>query len=121
MHIDKGKQELREGFFEQARESFRKAIALDASNSDAHLGLANAEVALNNLPAARVELDQLVRRKPTAEAYVVLAHLDLQQDRVEAANQDVSEALKLEPGNAAAMQLKQQLASKIAGETQEKP
>jgi Tfp pilus assembly protein PilF len=121
MHVDRGRQELREGFFEQARESFREAISLDASNSDAHLGLANAEAALNDLSAARSELEEVLRTRPTTDAYVALGRLELQQNRIDAANQDLSEALKLEPGNASAMQLKQQLATRIAGAAQARP
>jgi tetratricopeptide (TPR) repeat protein len=121
MHVDRGRQELREGFFEQARESFRKAISLDAANSDAHLGLANAEVVLSDLPAARLEFSEVLRTRPTADAYVALGQLDLQQNRIDAANQDLSEALKLEPGNVSAMQLKQQLATRIAGAGQVRP
>jgi tetratricopeptide (TPR) repeat protein len=112
---------LREGFLEQARESFRKAISLDPTSADAHLGLANSEIALNNLPAARSELDQVLRARPSAEAYVALGQLDLQQNRIDDANEDVAEALKLEPDNAAAIQLKQQLASKIGGTAQARP
>jgi tetratricopeptide (TPR) repeat protein len=121
MHVDRGREELREGFLEQARESFRKAISLDPTSADAHLGLANSEIALNNLPAARSELDQVLRARPSAEAYVALGQLDLQQNRIDDANEDVAEALKLEPGNAAAIQLKQQLASKIGGTAQARP
>jgi Flp pilus assembly protein TadD len=110
MYVDMGKQQLSQGFYEEARDHFRKAIALDPANSEAHLGLANAEMALNDLTGARTELTSSLRDKPTADTYIALGQLDLKENNVDAANQDVAEALHLEPGNTAALQLKQQLA-----------
>ena len=114
MHVDQGKQQLTQGFYEEAREHFRKAIALDPDNGDGHIGLAQAEMALNDLPAARSELDPMVRQQPTPNVFVVLGQIDLKENKLEAANDDISQALRLEPGNTAALQLKQQVASKIA-------
>jgi len=114
MHVDQGKQQFREGFYEQARDHFRKALALDPSNVDAHVGLAGAQIALNDLSGARSELDSTLRAQPTPEGYVTLGQLDLKENKLDAANEAVAQALRLEPGNSAALELKQQLASKLA-------
>ncbi|HVH87362.1 MAG TPA: tetratricopeptide repeat protein [Terriglobales bacterium] len=113
MHVDQGKQQLRQGFYEQARDHFRKALALDPENVDAHVGLAAAQIALNDFSGARNELDTMLRSQPTSEAYVTLGQLDLKENKLDAANEAVAQALRLEPGNSAALELKQQLASKL--------
>jgi tetratricopeptide (TPR) repeat protein len=118
MHVDAGKQQLRQGFYEEARQHFRKALALDPANTQAHVGLASAQIALNDLNGARSELDSMLHDNPNPEAYVAMAQVDLKENKLEAANQDVSEALRLDPGNGAALQLKQQLALKMQAASQ---
>ena len=109
MHVDRGRQQLTQGFYEEAREHFRKALTLDPQNSDAHLGLANTQIALNDLTGARSELDEIMRSKATAEAYVALAQLDMKENKANAASEDVTQALGLDPTNTAALRLRQQL------------
>lgn len=118
MHVDQGKQQLRQGFYEEAREHFRKALALDPDNPEAHLGLADSQIALNDLVDARLELTSILRSNPTADGYLALAQVDLKENQFDAANENVGQALKLEPTNTAALQLRQQLASKIAAASQ---
>src|SRR5438067_1276938 len=113
MHVDQGKQRLSQGFYEEARDHFRKALALDPQNSEAHLGLANAQIALNDLAGARSELEQSLRDRPTSETYVVLAQLHLKENKLDAANDDLTQALRLEPTNSSALQLRQQLTSRL--------
>lgn len=111
MHVEQGKQELREGFYEEARDSFREAASLDPVNGEAHLGLGNAELALNDFADARSELDAALHIGPNPAAYLALAQLDLKQKKFDAANEHLEQALHLQPENAAALQLKQQLAA----------
>lgn len=113
MHLERGEQQLRQGFYEDARDSFRKAINLDPDNVDAHLGLAKAQIALNDLNSARTELYATLHNKPSSEAYVALAQLDIKENKTDAASDDIAKALSLEPANSAALQLKQQLASRM--------
>jgi len=117
MHVDQGKEQLHQGFYEEARDSFRKALALDPENTEAHVGLANAQIALNDLTGARSELDSTLRTQPTPDAYVTLGELNLKENKLDAANQAVAEALKLEPNNSSALQLKQQLESRLSTAT----
>lgn len=113
MHLDQGKQQLHQGFYEEARDNFREALSLDPNNAEAHIGLANAQIALNDLAGARTELDSTLRSQPTPDAYVTLGQLNLRENKLDAANDAVAQALRLEPTNSAALQLKQQLESKL--------
>jgi Flp pilus assembly protein TadD len=53
-----------------------------------------------------------------AEPFLVLARLDLRDNRTEAAADEVDRALRLEPNDAGAQTLKQTIASRLSGETQ---
>jgi len=121
MHVDLGKEQLRQGFYEEARDNFRKALALDSDSADAHVGLATAQIALNDLAGARSELDAALRNQPNPDAYVALGQLELKENKLSAANEAVAQALRLEPSNNAALQLKQQLATKLNANSQRNP
>ena len=82
-------------------------------DSEAHVGLASAQIALNDLNGARSELDSMLRSQPTPDVYVTLGELNLKENKLDAASEAVAQALHLEPGNSAALQLKHQLASKL--------
>ena len=113
MHVDQGKQRLLQGFYEEARDHFRRALALDPQNPDARLGLANAQIGLNDLTGARAELERALHDGPTSEAYIALAQLHLKENKPDAANDDLTQALRLEPANSSALQLRQQLTSRL--------
>jgi len=113
MHVDQGRQRLSQGFYEEARDHFRRALALDPQNSDARLGLANAQIALNDLAGARSELERTLHDKPTPDAYIALAQLHVKENKLDAANEDLTQALRLEPANTSALQLRQQLTSRL--------
>jgi uncharacterized protein HemY len=61
---------------------------------------------------ARLEAAESLKTQPNAPAYLVLARLDLQTNQKAAAVTDVNNALNLEPKNAAALALRQQIDSK---------
>ena len=61
---------------------------------------------------ARSEAQTSVRLQPNADAYLVLARLDLKQNQLDAASDAVKNALKLEPGNPAAQALQHDLTAK---------
>ncbi|MGB0047812.1 MAG: hypothetical protein WBP70_10220, partial [Terriglobales bacterium] len=55
-----------------------------------------------------------LRIRESAEAYLILGRLDLRENRMEAASQNINRALQLEPGNSAGQDLKRTLAAKLA-------
>jgi tetratricopeptide (TPR) repeat protein/TolB-like protein len=120
-HSDRGHQLLSQGFFSEAEAEFREAIALNPSNPDAHAGLASVLEAANNQTGARAEADEALRLRQFPEPLLVLAKLDLRDNRADAAAENINRALHLEPTNAAALALKRAVAAKLAQEAQPLP
>jgi Flp pilus assembly protein TadD/TolB-like protein len=120
-HSDRGHQLLAQGFLSEAEAEFREAIALNPSNAEAHAGLASVFEAQNNEAGARSEAEEALRLRRFPEPLLVLARLDLRDNRAEAAAEKVAQALRLEPSNAAALALKRAIAAKLAQEAQPLP
>jgi tetratricopeptide (TPR) repeat protein len=105
------------GFFNQglileAEREFQSALAAESDNADARAGLALVREHEGDVKEARVQATESLKTRPNVTAYLVLGRLDLQANQKPAAAADVSSALKLEPQNAAARSLKQQIESK---------
>lgn len=113
-HIERGQDYLKEGFNDAAQKEFKEAITLDPTIPSAHLGMATAETALNNLISAHSEAAAAAKLQPSAEAYIVLARIELKQNNPKAASQDVNQALALEPANTEARSLQQMISAKVA-------
>jgi tetratricopeptide (TPR) repeat protein len=120
-HADRGDQLLAQGFLAEAETEFHEAIALNPSNAEAHAGLASALEAENNPTAARTEAEEALRLRQFPEPLLVLAKLDLRDNKTEAAAENIDKALHLEPSNASALALKRALAAKLAQEAQPLP
>jgi Flp pilus assembly protein TadD len=120
-HADRGHQLLAQGFLSEAEGEFREAIALNPSNAEAHAGLASVLEAQNNQTNARSEAEEALRLRQFPEPLLVLAKLDLRDNRAEAAAENIDRALRLEPSNAAALALKRAVAAKLAQEAQPLP
>jgi Flp pilus assembly protein TadD/TolB-like protein len=120
-HTDRGHQLLAQGFLSEAEAEFREAIALNPSNPEAHAGLASVLEAENNLAGARAEAEEALRLRQFPEPLLVLAKLDLRDNRAEAAAENIDRALRLEPSNAAALALKRAVAAKLAQKAQPLP
>jgi len=120
-HSDRGHQLLTQGFLSEAEAEFREAIALNSSNPEARAGLASVLEAQNNETGARSEAEQALRLRQFPEPLLVLARLDLRDNRVEAAAENIAQALRLEPSNASALALKRAVAAKLAQEAQPLP
>jgi cytochrome c-type biogenesis protein CcmH/NrfG len=114
-HVDRGRQLLTQGFHDEAEREFREAITLDTSNADAHAGLAEALEATDPI-GARSEAESALRLHQSVEPFLLLARLDLRDNKAEAAGQEVDHALRLEPGNPTALALKNAVAAKLAQE-----
>ncbi len=113
VHVERGHDLLNQGFVGEAEKHFREAVILDPTNAAAHLGLARI-LAADHPPDARAEAHSALILQPSAEAWLILAQLDLRDNNAEAARQDVEHALELEPANAAAAALKRDIAARLA-------
>jgi tetratricopeptide (TPR) repeat protein len=111
-HVQRGQELLQEGLIRQAEKQFREAVTLDSQNAAAHTGLAQVLQAADDAGAAREEASASLRLKPSAEAYLVLAKLDLAQNNRDEAQKNVEQALALDPNNAVAIDLKRDLMTK---------
>ena len=120
-HSDRGHQLLNQGFVSEAEAEFREAIALNSSNPEAHAGLANVLEAQGSQTGARSEAEEALRLRQLPEPLLVLARLDLRDNRPEAAAENIAQALRLEPSNASALALKRAVAAKLAQEAQPLP
>lgn len=117
-HVQRGEQLLDQGLVGEAEREFREAVILDPTNAEAHAGLARVLESSQDNKGARNEAKVSIRLKPSADAYLVLARLDLADNNPTAAEQDVDHALVIDPANAAATSLKQDIATALAGKSQ---
>lgn len=120
-HNDRGHEFLAQGFSSEAEKDFREAIALDPNNAAAHAGLARVFVASEDWTGARSEAETALRLRHFAEPYVVLASLELRDNKPEDATADIDRALHLEPANPQALALKHNVAAKLAEKAQPLP
>jgi tetratricopeptide (TPR) repeat protein len=117
-HLELGKELLAHGFTTEAETEFRHAAAVDPSSSAPLTALAEDYDARGDAREARVQAEAALHIRESAEAYLILARLDLREDRIEAAAQNINRALQLEPGNPAGQDLKRSLAAKLAEKAQ---
>jgi tetratricopeptide (TPR) repeat protein len=117
-HIELGKELLAHGFTADAEAEFRHAAAVDPSSTAPLTALADDYDARGDLAGARAEAEAVLRIRESAEAYLILARLDLKENKTEAAAQNINRALQLEPGNSTGQDLKRTLAAKLAEKAQ---
>ncbi len=120
-HVELGKELLAHGFITEAEAEFRHAAAVDPSSPAPLAALADAYDARGDAAQARVEAEASLRLRESADAYLVLTRLDLQENRMEAATTNITRALQLDPANSAAHDLKRTLAAKLAEKAQPLP
>ncbi|HEY6271026.1 MAG TPA: tetratricopeptide repeat protein [Terriglobales bacterium] len=109
-HIQRGHELMNQGLLGEAEKEFREAVILNPTSATAHAGLARVLESSQDPTGARNEARASLKLNPSAEAYLVLARLDLAENNAEAAQQDVEHALALDPANPAAVALKNDLA-----------
>ena len=100
---------LNRGLLLEAERLYRAAVAADAKVSEAHAGLAEVRERTGDAEAARNEARAALKLEPSANAYLVLARLDLAINHLNEANKEAGEALKLDPQNRAALELRRQI------------
>jgi len=112
---------LSAGFATEAEREFREATKLDPANAEAHAGLARALEAGNDIAGARVEAEAALSIKVFVDPLLLLARLDLRDNRTDAAADRVDRALKLDPANVSALTLKRAVAARAAQKPQPLP
>jgi tetratricopeptide (TPR) repeat protein len=117
-HLELGKELLAHGFTTEAEAEFRHAAAVDPSSPAPLTALAEDYDARGDAFEARAQAEAALRIRESAEAYLFLARLDLRENRMEAAAQNIDRALQLEPGNSTGQDLKRTLAAKLAEKAQ---
>ncbi len=105
---------LSRGLLLEAERLYRQAIAADNQSEAAHEGLAEVRERTGDAEGARREAQAALEISPSAEAYMVLARLDLAANRLPDADHDAGEALKLNPNSKAAKELLRQVSAKHA-------
>ncbi len=117
-HVERGKEMLAHGFTAEARDEFEHAASVNPSSTAPLVGLADVALARGDTKGARAQAEAALRLHESADAYVVLARLDLSENRVEAADTDVKSAMRLEPGNLEAQELQRAIAAKLGEKAQ---
>lgn len=104
---------LDRGLLLEAERLYLSAVAADGKVAEAHAGLAQLRERTGDADAARKEARVAIGLKPSADAYLVLGRLDLAAGRVDAANKDVGEALRLDHASTDAQELSRQILVKM--------
>ncbi len=107
-----GMRYFNQGLILEAERQFQAALQAEGANAEAHAGLALVRERESDLANARIEAEASLKTQPNVTAYLVLTRLDLQANQKSEATADVDNALRLEPQNAAAHALRQQIEGK---------
>lgn len=120
-HVERGRELLSQGFLEEAEHDFREAVSLEPGNAEAHADLAATLEARGSEGEARSEAERALQLRSSVAPLLVLARLDLRDNKNQAAAEVLNQALVLEPTNADALALKRAVAAKLAQEGQPLP
>jgi tetratricopeptide (TPR) repeat protein len=93
---------LSRGLMLEAERLYTAAVAADSRSEEAHEGLAEVRERTGDANGARNEANAALQVRPSEGAYLVLARLGLAGNRLDDAEKNANEALKLNPGNQAA-------------------
>jgi hypothetical protein len=105
---------LDHGLLLEAERIYLSAEAVDDRVPAVHAGLAEVREKTGDTAGAVKEARTSLELMPSVQAYLVMGRLDLAGGRMDAATYDVTEARKIEPGNAAVEDLGRQVEAKKA-------
>jgi tetratricopeptide (TPR) repeat protein/nucleotide-binding universal stress UspA family protein len=103
------KDYLDRGLLLEAERLYQSAVAADGRVAEAHAGLADVRERTGDAESARKEARAALELAPSADAYLVLARLDLKAGRLDEADKEVGQALALNPASRAAQELRRQI------------
>lgn len=112
---------LSRGLLLESERLYQQAIAADGRSETAHEGLAEVRERTGDSAGARNEAQAALEVHPSANAYLVLARLDLAANQLEQAGHNADEALKLSPNSQAAKEVLRQLSAKQGAMKQQVP
>jgi tetratricopeptide (TPR) repeat protein len=112
---------LSRGLLLESERLYQQAIATDARSEAAHEGLAEVRERTGDAAGARKEAQASLELRPSADAYLVLARLDIAANRLDEAAHNAGEALKLKPNSQAAKEVMRQLSAKQGAAKQQAP
>jgi tetratricopeptide (TPR) repeat protein len=107
-----GQEYLAQGLLPEAEQEFQSALAADPKSAAAHAGIAMVRERSDAADDARAEAQVSLKLAPNVAAYLVLARLDLKAEQLGDSAADVANALRIEPGNSAALGMKTALAAR---------
>ncbi|HWR16225.1 MAG TPA: tetratricopeptide repeat protein [Terriglobales bacterium] len=113
-HVERGQQFLTQGFDDDARKAFQEAIVLDPTSSEAHTGMAQIYESEGKTEQAVAEANAALRLQPTAAAFLVLARVNLKDNKLDIASEQVTRALALDAKSKEALTLKRTIDEKLA-------
>jgi Tfp pilus assembly protein PilF len=113
-HVTRARELFAQGFMIEAEREFREAVALDPVNADAHAGLAQTLENRRDFTAARPEAEAALHLGTSVEPFLILARINMSENKGEAAAENVERALQLDPANPSALALKRTIAAKLA-------
>jgi tetratricopeptide (TPR) repeat protein len=103
---------LSRGLLLESERLYQQAIAQDNRSQAAHEGLAEVRERTGDAAGARKEAQTSLELKPSVDAYLILARLDMAANQLDQAGHNADEALKLNPNSQAAKELLRQLSAK---------
>lgn len=109
---ERAREYLSRGLLLEAERLYRQAVAADGRSEAAHEGLAEVRERSGDAEGARHEAQAALDIQPNADAYLVMAQLDLTANRPAEACHDAEEALKLSPNSQAAKEVLRQVSAK---------
>ena len=111
-YAQSGQEYLAQGLLPEAEQEFQSALTADPKSAAAHAGIAMVRERSDAPDDARTEAQSSLKFAPNVAAYLVLARLDLQAEKLPDSAADVANALRLEPANSAALGIKTALAAR---------
>ena len=103
---------LERGLLLEAERLYQSAVAAAPKTAAAHSGLAEVRERTGDTEDARKEAVISLQLLPSVEAYLVLGRLDLAAGRIDQVVYEAGEALRIDPKNKAALDLKEQIEAK---------
>lgn len=103
---------LSRGLLLEAERLFHDAVTADPNSPEPHLGLAQVRERTGDAVGAREQAEAALRIQPSAEAYMVLARLDLKANHLDVASREAGEALKLSPNDKRAQELMHEITAR---------